>query len=169
MYPRSASRAVVRLAIIASVALVGATFDAGDAEARRGGKVRSSSSHSKPHDSTKHHDGAETTRKSGHDEDDSAASSGGSYVPGVRVRSRESSRSSKETASDASTTPRRILSIVPTAGSGSAANKDIANKDIEVPGCAAGMICTVCLAGCDGTVNSIVDAEPMTPRPQPRE
>jgi hypothetical protein len=164
MYPRSAWRSVVRFAIVTSVVLVGTTFSTDDAEARRGGKVRSSSTQSKPHDSAKQHDGAETTRKSGHDEDDSAASSGGSYVPGPRVRSREASHGSTKTTSDAGAASRRSLSLVAAAASGSAAN-----KDIEVPGCATGMICTVCLAGCDGTVNSIVDAEPMTPRPQPRE
>lgn len=33
-------------------------------------------------------------------------------------------------------------------------------KDIEVPGCSPGMICTVCLAGCNGTVNVIVHSVP---------
>jgi hypothetical protein len=33
-------------------------------------------------------------------------------------------------------------------------------KDIEVPGCSPGMICTVCLAGCNGAVNVIVHAVP---------
>jgi hypothetical protein len=32
--------------------------------------------------------------------------------------------------------------------------------DIEVPGCSPGMICTVCLAGCNGAVNVIVHAVP---------
>ena len=42
-------------------------------------------------------------------------------------------------------------------------------KDIDVPGCAPGMICTVCLAGCEGSVNSIVDAQVKTPEPKSRE
>lgn len=33
-------------------------------------------------------------------------------------------------------------------------------KEIDVPGCSTGMICTVCLAGCNGAVNVIVHAVP---------
>jgi hypothetical protein len=33
-------------------------------------------------------------------------------------------------------------------------------KEIDVPGCSPGMICTVCLAGCNGAVNVIVHAVP---------
>jgi hypothetical protein len=39
---RSALRAVIRLGVISAVALSGMSFSADDAEARRGGKVRSS-------------------------------------------------------------------------------------------------------------------------------
>lgn len=162
MYPRSTWRAAIRLAIIASVVLSGVTFGADDAEARRGGKVRSSHSHSKPHDSTKHHDGAEsTTRKSGDGEEGSGASSGMSYVPGVRVRSREASRETGETKTDAGSTAHRSMSPMLSAGSGSATK-----SDIDVAGCGVGMICTVCLAGCDGSVNEIVDAQVKTPEPK---
>ena len=162
---RSPLRAFVRLAVIASIVLSGVTFGADDAEARRGGKVRSSSSHTKPHDSAKQHDGGEATRKSGDTEDGSAASHGGSYVPGVRVRSREASRGGNETTTDAGgAASRRSQSLVPAAGSGMTAS-----KDIDVPGCAAGMMCTVCLAGCDGSINAIVDAQVKTPEPKSRE
>lgn len=165
MSVRSALRTVVRLAIVASVALSGVTFGADDAEARRGGKVRSSRSHTKPDDSTKHHDGAETTRKSGDSENGSAASPGGTYVPGVRVRSREASRGNTESTTDAGgPASRRGPPRIPVAAPATAAD-----TDIEVPGCAAGMICTVCLAGCSGSINSIVDAQPLTPRPKPQD
>jgi hypothetical protein len=33
-------------------------------------------------------------------------------------------------------------------------------KDIDVPGCAVGMICTVCIAGCNDGANPIVHAVP---------
>jgi hypothetical protein len=154
---RSPLRAFIRLAIIASVALSGVTFGANDADARRGGKVRSSSSHTKPHD------GGEATRKTGDSEDGSAASHGGSYVPGVRVRSREASRGGNETT-DAGSAASRRQSLIPAASSAMSAS-----KDIDVPGCAAGMICTVCLAGCDGSINGIVDAQVKTPEPKARE
>jgi hypothetical protein len=157
MSVRSLLRAVARLAIVASVALSGVTFGADDAEARRGGKVRSSSSHTKPHD------GGEATRKTGDTEDGSAASHGGSYVPGVRVRSRETSRGG-ETTTDAGRAASRRQSPIPAGASGMNAI-----KDIDVPGCAPGMICTVCLAGCEGSVNSIVDAQVKTPEPRSRE
>ena len=157
---RSPLRVVVRLAVIASVALSGVTFGADDAEARRGGKVRSSNSHSQSHDGAKHHEGSDAARKSGHAED---GSPGASYVPGVRVRSRESSRTT-DTATDAGPASARGLSLVPAAGSGSAAN-----ADSDVPGCAIGMMCTVCLAGCDGSINGIVDAQMKTPELKRRE
>jgi len=38
--------------------------------------------------------------------------------------------------------------------------KVVTRKDIDVPGCSPGMICTVCLAGCSGAVNVIVHAVP---------
>jgi len=80
------------------------------------------------------------------------------------VRSREASRGTSETKSDASSaTSRRGHALLPATGAQTAAN-----RDIDVPGCAAGMICTVCLAGCDGSVDSIIDEQPMTPRPKPR-
>jgi hypothetical protein len=162
---RAALPAVVRLCLVVSVVLSGMTFGPDDAEARRGGKFRSSKSHSKPHDDAKHHDDGEATRKSGHDEDDAAASSGGSYVPGVRVRSREASRGETDATTDANRAAvRHGYSPIPAAPSATALN-----QDTDVPGCTAGMICTVCLAGCDGTINGIVDAEPKTPRPKPRE
>ena len=165
---RIALLVVVRLCLAGSVVFLGMTFGPDGAEARRGGKVRSSSSHGQPHtkahDDAKHQDGAEATRKSGHD-DDAADSSGGTYVPGVRVRSREAARSETDaTTDDSRAAPRRGYSPIPAAGPATAAN-----QDIDVPGCGAGMICTVCLAGCDGSINSIVDAEPKTPRPKSRE
>ena len=165
MYTRPAVRAVIRFAIIASVFLLGTTFGAHDADARRGGKVRSSHSHSKPHDSTKHHDGSEsTTRKSGDGEEGSGVSSGMSHVPGVRVRSREASRETGDTKTDADTTAHRSMSPMLSSGSGSATK-----SAIDVTGCGVGMICTVCLAGCDGPVNEIVDAQVRTPEPKVRQ
>ena len=165
MFLRAALPAVVRLCLVVSVVLSGMTFGPDDAEARRGGKFRSSKSHSKTHDDAKQHDAGETTRKSDHDEDGAAASSGGSHVPGVRVRSREASRGEADATTDANrAASRHHYSPIPAAGRVSAAI-----QDIDVPGCMAGMICTVCLAGCDGSINSIVNAQPKTPRPKPRE
>ena len=156
---RSALRAVVRVGIVMSVVLSGITFASDDAEARRGGKVRTSKERSTSHDD------ATTKRKSDSDQDgQGAAESSGTYVPGLRVRSREASRGTPETINDAGNalSPRGYSGRRPIAAS-------IADGDIDVPGCATGMICTVCLAGCGGPVNSIVDAQPMTPRPKPRE
>lgn len=164
---RSVLRAVVRCCVAVSVVISGAMFGADDAEARRGGKVRASQSHTKSQShqdgGAKQHDGADSTRKSGHAEDGSDASPAGTYVP--RVRSREASRGTSETKSDATGrgSPRGGA-LIPVAGPDNAAI-----KDIDVPGCTTGMICTVCLAGCNGSVNSIIDEQPMTPRPKPRQ
>ena len=38
------------------------------------------------------------------------------------------------------------------------------NRDLEVEGCAVGMICIVCLAGCNGEPNIIVHAAPKASR-----
>lgn len=38
--------------------------------------------------------------------------------------------------------------------------KKAAPKDADVPGCTTGMLCIVCLAGCNNTVNSIVHSVP---------
>lgn len=166
---RAALPAVIRFCLVVSVVLSSISFGADGAEARRGGKVRSSSSHTQPHtkshDDAKHHDSSETSRKPGDAGDGAATSSGGTHVPGVRVRSREASRDETDATTDAHrAAPRHDYSPIPAAGPAKAAN-----RDIDVPGCGAGMICTVCLAGCDGSINSIVDVEPKTPRPKSRE
>jgi hypothetical protein len=152
----TALQAVIRLAIAAAVVLSGVTFTTDDAEARRGGKVRTTK------ERTTGHDDAATKRKPDEHEAQGAGDSGGAYVP--RVRSRAASRGPSESTTDAGTASRRagISGATPPPAAA-------ADKDIDVPGCAAGMICTVCLAGCDGSINSIVDAQPMTPRPKPRE
>jgi hypothetical protein len=164
---RSVLRTVVRFCVDASVVVSGMTLGADDADARRGGKVRTTQPHTKSQSDqdsgAKQHDGAESTRKSGHADDGSDASPGGVYVP--RVRSREASRGTSETKSDATgLESRRGGALIPVAGADNAAI-----KDIDVPGCTPGMICTVCLAGCSGSVNSIIDQQPMTPRPKPRQ
>lgn len=150
----------VRVSLVISVALSGMTFSVSDAEARRGGKVRTSKDQSSSQDST-------TTKRKSDDEnhhgeqgaDSSGGASGGTYVP--RVRSREAARGA-ETASDAEdpTSPKalprnRVQTVRPV-------------EDLDVPGCPTGMICTVCLAGCQGDIGSIVNAQTKTPIPQPR-
>jgi hypothetical protein len=37
-------------------------------------------------------------------------------------------------------------------------------KDVEVPGCAPGNLCTVCIAGCSGDINAIVHSVPKVQR-----
>lgn len=152
MLLRPALKMVVQLGLVISIAVFAMTFGTGDAEARRGGKVRSSKEHSTPRDSS------ESSRKSQDDAADGASSS--TPIPGVRVRSREASRS--DTATDANTPARRRSSARRAAAIAP-------EKDIDVPGCPTGMICTVCLAGCgDGANNVIVDAQPKTPIPTAR-
>lgn len=149
----------VRVSLVISVALSGMTFSISDAEARRGGKVRTSK------DQSSSQDGTTTKRKSDeehHDAqgaDSSGGTSGGTYVP--RVRSREAARGA-ETASDAEdpTSPKalprnRVLTVKPV-------------EDLEVADCPTGMICTVCIAGCQGEIGSIVNAQAKTPIPRPR-
>lgn len=156
---RSLLPAVIRAGLVLSIALSGMTLSVHDAEARRGGKVRSSSEH-KDHSSS--HDSATKRGKSDEQHDGQGAdSSGGTYVPGVRVRSREAARGA-ETASDAEdpTAPKalprnRVFTVKPV-------------EDLEVAGCATGMICTVCLAGCSGDIGSIVDSQVKTPIPRVR-
>jgi len=154
---RSALQAVIRLGLVLSVAVSGMTFAAHDAEARRGGKVRTVK------ERADHHDDASTRR---HSDDEHGArqgaegSSGGTYIP--RVRSRAATRGA-ETASDAEdpTAPKglprtRVLTVGPA-------------QDLDVPGCPTGMICTVCLAGCAGDIGSIVDSQVKTPIPRSRD
>ena len=96
---RSLLLAVVRAGLVLSIALTGMSFSSGDAEARRGGKFLSSKQHATK-DQSSDHDGA-AKRKSDEEQDGQGAdSSSGTYVPGVRVRSREAARGA-ETASDA--------------------------------------------------------------------
>ena len=153
---RSALRAVFRLGVISSVALSGMSFSADDAEARRGGKVRSAKERSTSDDHS-------TKRKSDEQHDAHGADdAGGSYVP--RVRSRGAARSSDETANDAGGLPSpRRYTPRPRAASA------VPVQDIEVPGCPTGMICTVCLAGCSGDIGGIVNAQTRTPVPDYRE
>jgi hypothetical protein len=152
---RAVLQAVVRLGLVLSVALSGMTFAANDAEARRGGKVRTVK------ERTNSHDDASTRRKSDddHGAQQGADGSSGTYIP--RVRSREAARGA-ETASDAEdpTAPRglprnRALTVGP-------------DQDLDVPGCSTGMMCTVCLAGCAGDIGSIVDSQVKTPIPRSR-
>lgn len=154
---------VIRAGLVLSIALSGMSFSAHDAEARRGGKFRSSKTHTtKEHkDHSSDHDGAAKRKSDEEHAGQGADSSGGAYVPSVRVRSREAARGA-ETASDADdpTAPKalpraRVLTVAPV-------------QDLEVAGCPTGMICTVCLAGCEGDIGAIVDAQTKTPIPRPR-
>jgi hypothetical protein len=146
--------AVFRLGLIASVALSSMSFSADDAEARRGGKVRSSKERSTSDDhSTKP---KSDEQHDAHGADD--ASSGGMSVP--RVRSREATRGSDDTVSDAADgmpSPRRHTPH--------ARAVSVPVQDLDVPGCPTGMICTVCLAGCPSDIGGIVDAQAKTPVP----
>lgn len=152
MLLRPAFKMVIQLGLVISIAVFAMTFGTGDAEARRGGKVRSSKEHSTPRDSS------ETSRKSQDDATDGASSS--TPIPGVRVRSREAARG--DTATDAGPAARRR-----SYGGRAAAMEP--EKDLDVAGCPTGMICTVCLAGCGGGSSGvIVDAQPKTPPPQAR-
>ncbi len=144
-------RAGVRLGIVVSLALAGLTFGSEDAEARRGGKVRSSTHQSQDGSSSSHKPGGDGAEGARHH-----------YTPVPRVRSRDASRGEGAAASDAgSATFRQPMYGRPP--------QAIAGKDIEVDGCAEGMICTVCLAGCSGDIGGIVDAQVRTPMPKPRE
>lgn len=147
-------RTAVRLGVVVSVALAGLTFSADDAEARRGGKVRSHSSSSTPHEGA-------STRKS-HDGDNGEASSRGAYTPIPRVRSREATPGDSDAVISGGhpALQRNIL-----AGH----TAPMLDKDLEVDGCAAGMICTVCVAGCAGDAGEIVDSQSKAPAPEPRE
>ena len=60
--------------------------------------------------------------------------------------------------SGADATPRAMA-----AKAGPAATQPV-NRDLEVEGCAVGMICIVCLAGCNGEPNIIVHAAPKASR-----
>lgn len=152
MFWRRVLQAVCRLAVVLAVALSGISFGADEAEAKRI-KVRSSKDHATTHD------GQSAARKS-HGEDD-AASPDVSYVP--RVRSREAARSDPSNASDAGG-----ASVRPRSPARRAAAR-APEKEIDVPGCPTGMICTVCLAGCDGASGAIIDAQPKTPMTARRE
>ncbi len=148
---RSVVRAAVRLGVVVSVALAGLTFATDDAEAR-GGKVRSA-----PHQS---HQGDAPSRKS--DSAEQGHNSGATYVPVPRVRSRDASRGEGNPTTDAGAAmARRPMFAGPIA--------PISDKDLDVDGCADGMICTVCVAGCYGDAGEIVDAQTKPPVLKPRE
>jgi hypothetical protein len=149
----------VRVSLIISVALSGMTFSISDAEARRGGKVRTHKDQSSSHDSTTTNRKSDEEHHEGQGADSSGGTSGVTLVP--RVRSREAARGA-ETTSDAEdpTSPKalprnRVLTVKPV-------------EDLEVAGCPTGMICTVCIAGCQGEIGSIVNAQIKTPIPRPR-
>lgn len=150
-------RTVVRASLVLSVALSGMTFAADDAEARRGGKVRTTKERTSDHDSTT----TKSKSDESHDAHGADGSPGGVYVP--RVRSREAARGDAATATDADgqlpprrrTSRARAMSVKPI-------------EDIEVPGCPTGKMCTVCLAGCTAEIGGIVDAQVKTPPPKPR-
>jgi len=149
----------VRVSLVISVALSGMAFSISDAEARRGGKVRTSKDQSSSQDSTTTKRKSDEEHHDGQGADSSGGTSGGTYVP--RVRSREAARGA-ETASDAEdpTSPKalprnRVVTVKPV-------------EDLEVAGCPTGMICTVCIAGCQGEIGSIVNAQTKTPIPRPR-
>lgn len=147
---RSVVRAAVRVGIVMSLALAGMTFATDDAEARRGGKVRSA-----PHQS---HDGQS------HKSDGSAhgENAGPAFTPVPRVRSRDASRGEGRPTTDAgAATLQRPMYAGPIAA--------VAEKDLDVEGCGEGMICTVCVAGCYGDAGEIVDAQVKPPMLRPRE
>ncbi len=155
---RSLLPSVIRAGLILSIALPGVSISIHDAEARRGGKVRTSKEHT---DRASDRDGAAKHKSDEEHDGQGADGSGGTYVPGIRVRSREAARGA-ETASDAEdpsapkALPRpRVFTVKPV-------------EDIDVPGCPTGMICTVCLAGCEGDIGAIVDAQTKSPIPRPR-
>lgn len=151
---RPVLQAVLRLGIVLSVAVSGMTFAAADAEARRGGKVRTVKERATDTDAS--------SRRKSDDEPgvQGADGSSGTHIP--RVRSREATRGSPESTADvdggtAARPPRtHVMWVRP-------------SQDIDVPGCPTGMICTVCLAGCrSDDVGAIVDTQPKTPAPSPR-
>jgi hypothetical protein len=152
---RSVMGAASRLALVMSVAISGVSFTIDDAEARRGGKVRTIKERMSDQDSP-----ASKRKPDGDHDARGADDHGGTYVPGVRVRSHEAARGA-ETATDADATsarrrpPARAMSVRPL-------------QDLDVPGCPTGMICTVCLAGCQSDVGGIVNAQPKTPLPERR-
>lgn len=157
---RSALRAVFRLGLAASVALSGMSFSAGDAEARRGGKVRTSQERTPQERSTS--DDHSTKHKSDEQQGTHGADdAGGSYVP--RVRSRGASRGS----SSESTNEAGGLALSRPYRPRPAAVSATPVQDTEVQGCPTGMICTVCLAGCAGEVGGIIHAQSKTPVPIP--
>ena len=153
---RAVLQAVFRLGIVLSVALSGSTFGvtfgAGDADAR-GARVRTVKERATSQGETP------TRRKSDEHDAQGADGSSGAYVP--RVRSREAARGS-ESSTDAydplappRLPPAHAMSVRPF-------------QDLDVPGCATGMICTVCLAGCSGEIGGIVDSQSKTLAPEPR-
>lgn len=148
---RFAARSAVRVTVIVSVALAGMTFGADDADARRGGRVRSAPHQSQDRAALPHKpDGAENGENAGR-----------TFTPVPRVRSRDASHGESSTAADAgNSVARRPLWAGPVA--------PLADRDLDVEGCNDGMICTVCLAGCYGDVGGIVDTQVKTPMPEPR-
>ena len=152
---RSGIQAAVRLGVAASLALAGVTFASDDAEARRGGgKIRSAPQST--------FDAAPQSRKP---DRDSAESSGPAYVPVPRVRSHEASHGEGSTTTDAINP---ALAPQPRLAAPAALDQPD-EKDIEVAGCAEGMICTVCIAGCDGEVGRIVHTQVRIPMSRPLE
>lgn len=152
MSPRAIVQMAVRLGLIASVALSGLAISADDAEARRGGKVRTHSKSSTTSDGS-------STRMS--DDAENRTVPRRTYTPIPRVRSREAAHGDRDAATVAGG------AIFKHGLTGPAA--PMAGKDLEVEGCADGMICTVCVAGCSGDAGEIVDAQAKTPVPEPRE
>ncbi|MEZ5815823.1 MAG: hypothetical protein R3D44_01920 [Hyphomicrobiaceae bacterium] len=130
---RASASLVLGLALFAAAV----PFVSGDAEARgRGGKIINA--------------GAAAARAHSHEATDKTAAEN----PAGHEADSAVDATAPAPAGSAASTSARAQSVTP------ATVRMSKPKDTDVPGCSPGMMCIVCLAGCNGAVNSIVHEAP---------
>jgi hypothetical protein len=144
MQPRFIAKAFLRLALAVSVVAIMAPLASHDAEAGRA--VRR---HSRGVGAAITARAAAASAREGVSNTNSAEES--------EAGGEDHKRADVDAASAPAVLPRASVAKVLKAAS-------VVNKDDDVPGCGAGNLCTVCVAGCNGEVNAIVHSVPKAQR-----
>lgn len=142
-----AVRAALILLFGFGVLVAAQPFGASDAEAKRGFGRASLAGARVINRSTEKKEDGEEANQSEEDGDEEASKSSEAGTDGTAAVATE-----KAAVVTPATTPAAAPAVV------------LKPLDLDVPGCATGMMCTVCVAGCNGPTNGIVHATPKLQR-----